>query len=43
MRYIFAMEEKVYFAYIVARGSHTLYIGMSGDLLKRVFEHKQDS
>ena len=35
------MEEKVYFTYIVASRSHTLYIGMSGDLLKRVFERKQ--
>jgi len=35
------MEEKVYFTYIVASRSHTLYIGMTGDLLKRVFEHKR--
>jgi putative endonuclease len=35
------MDEEVYFTYIVASRSHTLYIGMSGDLLKRVFEHKQ--
>ena len=35
------MEERVYCAYIVASRSHTLYIGMTGDLLKRVFEHKQ--
>jgi putative endonuclease len=35
------MDEKVYFTYIVASRSHTLYIGMTGDLLKRVFEHKQ--
>jgi putative endonuclease len=33
------MDEKVYFTYIVASRSHTLYIGMTGDLLKRVFEH----
>ncbi|MDR3772102.1 MAG: GIY-YIG nuclease family protein [Terracidiphilus sp.] len=35
------MDEKVYFAYIVASRSHTLYIGVTGDLLKRVFEHKR--
>jgi putative endonuclease len=35
------MDEKVYFTYIVASRSHTLYIGMTGNLLKRVFEHKQ--
>ena len=35
------MEERNYFTYIVASRSHTLYIGMTGDLLKRVFEHKQ--
>ena len=35
------MQERVYCAYIVASRSHTLYIGMTGDLLKRVFEHKQ--
>jgi putative endonuclease len=37
------MEERVYCAYIMASRSHTLYIGMTGDLLKRVFEHKQRS
>jgi putative endonuclease len=35
------MDERVYFTYIVASRSHTLYIGMTGNLLKRVFEHKQ--
>lgn len=35
------MDEKIYFTYIVASRSHTLYIGMTGNLLKRVFEHKQ--
>jgi len=33
----------VYCAHIVASRSHTLHIGMTGDLLKRVFEHKQKS
>jgi putative endonuclease len=35
------MHEGFYFAYIVASRSHTLYIGMTGNLLKRVFQHKQ--
>jgi putative endonuclease len=33
-------EERIYFTYIVASRSRTLYIGMTGDLLKRVFQHK---
>jgi putative endonuclease len=37
------MEEKVYFCYIVASRSRTLYVGMTGDLLRRAFEHKQKS
>jgi len=35
------MQDRVYCTYIVASRSHTLYIGMTGDLHKRVFEHKQ--
>ena len=35
------MQENVYCTYIVASRSHTLYIGVTGDLSKRVFEHKQ--
>lgn len=35
------MDEKVYCTYIVASRSHTLYIGVTGDLLKCVFQHKQ--
>jgi putative endonuclease len=35
------MQERIYCIYIVASRSHTLYIGVSGNLLKRVFEHKQ--
>jgi putative endonuclease len=35
------MDEKVYCTYIVASRSHTLYIGITGNLTKRVFEHKQ--
>jgi putative endonuclease len=34
-------EERYYFTYIVASRSHTLYIGMTGDLRRRVFQHKQ--
>ena len=34
------MHEGSYFTYIVASRSHTLYIGMTGNLLKRVFQHK---
>ena len=35
-----SMHEGAYFTYIVASRSHTLYIGMTGNLQKRVFEHK---
>src|SRR5579875_1907143 len=34
------MHEGSYFTYIMASRSHTLYIGMSGDLQRRVFQHK---
>jgi putative endonuclease len=35
------MHEGYYFTYIVASRSLTLYIGMTGNLMKRVFEHKR--
>jgi putative endonuclease len=35
------MHEGCYFAYIVASRSLTLYIGMTGNQQKRVFEHKR--
>jgi putative endonuclease len=35
------MHEGCYFTYIVASRSLTLYIGITGDLRKRVFEHKR--
>jgi putative endonuclease len=35
-----SMHEGSYFTYIMASRSHTLYIGVTGDLLKRVFQHK---
>jgi putative endonuclease len=34
------MHEGSYFTYMMASRSHTLYIGMTGDLYKRVFQHK---
>ena len=34
------MHEASYSTYIIASRSHTLYIGVTGDLDKRVFEHK---
>jgi predicted GIY-YIG superfamily endonuclease len=37
------MHEGYYYTYIVASRSLTLYIGMTGDLEKRVFEHKVKS
>jgi putative endonuclease len=35
------MNESCYFTYIVASRSLTLYIGITGNLRKRVFEHKR--
>ncbi len=40
MSMIFAVKEHHYFTYIVASQSHTLYIGVTSNLLKRVFQHK---
>jgi putative endonuclease len=34
------MHEGGYYAYMVASRSRTLYIGVTGDLHKRVLEHK---
>jgi putative endonuclease len=34
------MREGGYFTYMMASRSRTLYIGMTGNLQKRVFEHK---
>jgi putative endonuclease len=35
------MEERTYFTYMVASRSRTIYIGVTGDLHKRVFQHKR--
>ena len=35
-----SMHEGSYFTYIMASRSRTLYIGVTGNLLKRVFQHK---
>lgn len=34
------MHQGCYFTYIMASRSRTLYIGVTGDLLKRAFQHK---
>ena len=34
------MHGRRYSTYIVASRSHTLYIGVTGNLHKRIFEHK---
>jgi putative endonuclease len=34
------MDGRIYSTYIVASRSRTLYIGMTGDLRRRVFQHK---
>lgn len=34
------MREASYCTYIMASRSHTLYIGVTGDLHRRVFQHK---
>ena len=35
------MSDYFYFTYIVASRSLTLYVGMTGDLQQRIFEHKR--
>jgi putative endonuclease len=35
------MDDRFYFTYIIASRSRTLYVGVTGDLHRRVFQHKQ--
>jgi putative endonuclease len=35
------IEADLYYTYIVASRSHTLYIGMTSDLMKRIWQHKE--
>lgn len=36
-------EEKTFFVYIVSSRSRTLYLGVTSDLLKRVWQHKNNT
>ena len=35
------MREHLYFTYIVASRSRTIYVGVTSDLRRRIFQHKQ--
>jgi putative endonuclease len=35
------MGERVYFAYLMASRSRTLYVGVTGDMSRRAFQHKR--
>ncbi len=34
------MDVRIYYTYIMASRSRTIYVGMTGDLRARVFQHK---
>ena len=37
------MDDKIYYVYILANKTNTvLYIGVTGNIKKRIFEHKND-
>ena len=36
-----AMRERYYYAYMAASKSRTLYVGVTGNLSRRLFEHKR--
>jgi len=35
------MDERIYFTYIIASRSRTLYVGVTGDLRRCIFQHRQ--
>ena len=35
------MRQRVYFTYMMASRSRTLYVGVTGDLSRRAFQHKE--
>ncbi len=35
------MRERTYFTYVMASRSRTLYVGVTGDMSRRAFQHKE--